>query len=553
MFRGALERFIADDEKLVRDVADSKRFIWLGSGISREQVPDLSSIMRRMLLGLRDRAQSGDERDIHHNALVQILSTYLNDELPRYRAQPDTWEPISTDPLRNVYSDVVGTRVGAKPGEYLLIEVAQLVDTYGDPNLQPGPIHQYLAILIAEGMVKHLASGNWDGLIEAALRDLTEKPEWLDVYVVADDRRAASGFAELAKFHGCAVLAHEDPETYLGKIIATRAQIGRFSTLAEFDHMRTWLAQRTEHDRSLILGLSVQDSDLLNVFTKAAEAHPWPWDSDRPAYVFAQPALRGEQLDVLENCYNGDFDEHRDAVIARSAFGHYAGAAVAALTWRSLTLKTLAILERAELDSAQIGHELSRGIDHLADEIPRRMGYSEGRLLDFLTGPYSSFVREYYGGRGFSGRYAVAVRGSLTHVAVDPTVPLLTSDLLACAMGFLGWGLHANRWNLAFEGTDDRARLALTRSTSAAVGVRVVRGAVEADEVLSSDDWVQSQDVRALVYMHDRPRSPQRSTSSRIGSRRRSGSRVEISWSDLTSDINSIDEAASRFLSVMGI
>lgn len=553
MFRGALERFVATDEKLVRDVADSKRLFWLGSGISRDQVPDLAMIMRVMLLELRDRARSGAEADIHRDALTEILSAHLQGELPRYKANPETWEPVSTEPLRNVYSDVIGTRVGNKPGEYLLLELAHLIETYGDSDLRPGPIHQYLAILIAEGMVTNLASGNWDGLVEAALRDLTATPEWLDVYVTGDDRRNEKGFARLAKFHGCAVLAREHPNTYLDRIIATRAQISRFSTRAEFEHMRTWLSQRTEQDRSIILGLSVQDSDLLNVFTKAAEAHPWQWDSDRPAYVFAQPTLRDGQLDVLDNCYNGDFNAHREAVIERSAFGHYAGPTIAALTWRALALKALAMLERADLSSEELADGLSRGLNHLAEEVPRRVGYDEGRLLEFLLGPYSDLVRDYFGGRNFPGRYAVALRGSLSHVATDPTVRLLTSDLLACAIGFLGWGLLSDHWKLAVHDSSGHPRLGLARAASSTVIVRIVRGAVEADEVLSSADWTAGEGDVALIYMHDRPRSSQRSTSSRMGSRRRTSNRMEISWRDLTSDAISINEASSRFLSVVGI
>lgn len=553
MFKGALERFTTVDDSLVRDVADSRRFVWLGSGISRDQVPDLVVIMRTMLLELRDRAYSGAEQEIHREALIGILERYLGEEVARYTANPQTWEPISTEPLRNFYSDVVGTRVGQKPSDYLLIEIAQLVKTYGAPDIRPGPIHYYLAILIAEGMLKHLASGNWDGLVELALSELTSTPEWLDVYVIAEDRRNERGFATLAKFHGCAVLALANPESYQDKIVATRAQISRFSSKTEFDHMRTWLAQLTEQDRSMVLGLSIQDSDLLNVFTKAAEAHPWRWDPDRPAYVFAQPKLRDEQLDVLENCYNGDFDEQRELIVERSTLGDYAGPVVAAITWRSLTLKTLGMLARAEIASPDIASELTQGIEQLAIEIPRRLGYSETRLLDFLVGPYSAMIRDYYGSRAFPGQYVVAVRGSLSHVATDPSVPLLANDLLACAIGFIGWGLATQKWDLALAGTGPDAKLELVKAPSASVGLRIVRGATDADEILKSPDWVHGDGHRAMLYMHDRPPSTNRSSSSRLGGRRRGGSRAEVWWRDLTADVDSMHEASDRLLSVVGV
>lgn len=553
MLRGALKRLRTLDERLVHDVAAGKRFVWLGSGISRDQVPDLARIMRAMLLELRDRAKLAVEGEDHREALMQILREHLTDEVPRYVADPHGWEPLSTETLRRSYSDVVGTRVSGKPGEYLLLEVAQLVQTYGNPDLRPGPIHYYLAILIAEGMVKHIASGNWDGLVEAAVRELTSTPEWLDVYVVADDRREENGFAQLAKFHGCAVLARERPSVYAPKIVATRAQISRFSSRDEFRHMRAWLAEWTERERSLILGLSVQDQDLLDVFTKAAEAHPWTWDQDQPAYVFAQPVLGADQLDVLENCYNGTFETHRGEIVDRSAFGHYAGPMIAALTWRAMNLKMQAMLERADISSAGFAAQLRDGIEQLAEEIPRRLGYSEKRLLEFLTGPYSRVVREYYGNRGFAGTYAVAFRGPLSHVAIDPAVPQLASDLLACAIGFIGWGYAAGHWELQLDRSADEARLSVLGGVEDAVGVRIVRGAVEADEVLKSPDWVHSEEACALLYMHDRPREPRRSSSSRIGSRRRPQNRTEVSWSELVIQTVTVEDVANRFKSVVGL
>lgn len=553
MFRDALRRLGTVDEGLVHDVADGKRFVWLGSGISREQVPDLADIMCAMLLELRDRAKLAPEGHEHRAALMGILEAHLAEEIPRYLADPQSWKPVSTEALRRSYSDVVGTRVGQKPSEYLLLEVAKLVQTYGDPKLRPGPIHYYLGILIAEGMVKHLASGNWDGLVETAVLELTSTPQWLDVYVVADDRRSESGFAQLAKFHGCAVLARERPDVYESKIVATRAQISRFSSREEFKHMRNWLAERTERERSLILGLSVQDQDLLDVFTKAAEAHPWDWDRDTPAYVFAQPALGTDQLDVLENCYNGTFEMNLTEIRDRSAFGHYAGPLIAALTWRALNLKMQATLARAEVSIATCA-ELRQGIEQLGEEIPRRLGYSEERLLEFLTGPYSRLVRDYYGNRGFPGTYAVALRGNLSHVATDPSAVLLASDLFACAMGFVGWGFAAGCWELQLgRSAGDEARLRLVGGNDRAVGVRFVRSALEADEILQSSDWVHAEEARALLYMKDRPREPRRSSASRLGSGRRLANRAEASWNELVDQASSVEDVADRFMSVVGL
>ena len=185
MIRKALRSLKQEHAALVGDVVDGRRFFWLGSGISRDQVPDLVAVMERVLLFLRDQAHTGPERAQHRDALLEVLGTYLPPEVARYEADEAGWQPADLEPLRQVYSEVLGVRVGDLPGEYLLMTAADLPNTYGAADLEPGVAHRLLAILIAEGVVKEIASGNWDGLVEAAVVELTGLPGLLDVYVSA--------------------------------------------------------------------------------------------------------------------------------------------------------------------------------------------------------------------------------------------------------------------------------------------------------------------------------------------------------------------------------
>lgn len=275
-------------EQLIDDVANGRRLIWLGSGISRDQVPDLVQLLARVLIFLRQRAGSGEADAAQHRAaLLEILEDNLPAERERYEADPMGWQPGDLESLRDRYSRVLGVGVEGKPTDYLLIDGAGLPELYGDAALQPGPTHLILAMLISEGCATQFASGNWDGLIEKALSEISASESLIDVYVDVDDPRNAHGHAEIAKFHGCAVLALAQPDRYRGKIIATNAQISKLHGDPAFEHMKDHLRDLTTRKRSLILGLSVQDSDLLAIFQGAASRSPWPWDPSHPAYLFA--------------------------------------------------------------------------------------------------------------------------------------------------------------------------------------------------------------------------------------------------------------------------
>lgn len=545
MLRQALRSLQHEHSALAGDVADGRRFVWLGSGISRDQVPDLVAVLERVLLFLRDSAQSGPERAEHRAALLQILTEHLPSEVDRYEADESGWTPEDLEPLRRVYSEVLGVRVGEHPGDYLLMTAADLPNTYGGPDLMPGPAHRLLAVLIAEGVLREIASGNWDGLIEAAVFELTGL-QLLDVYVSAEDAREGNSFAQIAKFHGCAVLARCDPSRYADKIIATRAQISRFDTHATFEHMRSALKERATKHRSLILGLSVQDHDLLAVFTRAAENHPWPWNPGHPAYVFAEPRLQNPQRDVLENGYGDEYDEHHAEIVAQSAFGTYAEPLLAGLVAQVLIQKLLGLLAQQTVVNGAIEDELADGIRRACALVMAAAGDNAERLLAFVTGQYAALVRQYLGHEA-DRRYVALARVSRIQISLDPTVTVTGADILAAALGLLGWGDRHRLWQVRSSPDSDSGIIQLVdRATGTVTQLAVVRGAREADAVLASSAWIADADRMALLYLHDKPRPATRSANSSLGRGRRLPSRFETCWADLTDHCSNTNDIAER-------
>lgn len=558
MVRKTIAFLAGSHSKLVADVADGKRFFWLGSGISRDRVPDVVAFVEAALLALRDLSCAGPDAPAHRTALLEILDSYLPGEHSRFDANDASWTPLQPEVLRESYSEVLAVRVDGKPSDYLLMEVADLANVYGSPALDPGPCHFLIAILVAEGMLKTMASGNWDALIEKAVLQVTGRTDVLDVYVAAEDARDAGEIAQLAKFHGCAVLAAKDPSRYADKIIATRAQISRFDNHASFRHMRDLLKERTTHFRSLVLGLSVQDHDLLSVFTKAAESQPWAWDEDHPAYLFAEPELNHSQEDVLENCYSSDFDAHRSEIKRRSTFGTYAQPLLAALVLEVLRLKMLSILARQTAVTPGLEAQLANGLDHVSAMVAISLGSEETRLLDFLMGAYADLLREYFGPRHFAPdmKYVVLARGTRLNIAQDPTITITGADLFALAIGLIGWGDLTGAWHARLETVAGRNMISIGPLRSPRSRLAIVKGPIEADGILASKAWATDGADMAILYMQDRPRAAARSRAGRLGAGRKPlGARVprraEVFWSDLIELAPDADQVAFRLFTAV--
>lgn len=541
--------------ELIDDIADGRRFVWLGSGISREQVPDLVELIRRVLLFLRDRAASSEpDAQVHRNALLEILNDHLSAEEPRYLASPEDWEPGDLDHLRESYSRILGVGVVGKPNDYLLIDGAALPNLYGNPALEPGPTHTLLAVLISEGVLPNLASGNWDGLVEKALETISGTRSLLDVYVDVNDPRSANGHAEIAKFHGCAVLTLTESARYRDKIIATSAQISRLHGDDTYAHMRDRLRHLTTSARSLVLGLSVQDSDLLAIFKAAANRSPWPWDSAHPAYLFAEPSVLPTQRDVLEVAYGDDFGRERPTILSRSALGTYAGPMTAAIVLEVLSAKFVAALRHHQGLPTDVYPVLEQGIHRLVLKIVATHGDSEASIAAFLLGGYADFLRSYFGLGTDAGTYIAFARGTRIRIGSDIATTAMGIDLLSAAVGLIGFGERTGRWRVALTEASRGTLVSISRPRAQTMmRLVVVRGAREAIAVMTTDDWIQGHGAMVLLQMDvGAPPSP-RSSAGRIGRGRASRARRELTWSEISDSIENLEDLMSRFETGIGL
>jgi hypothetical protein len=107
----------------------------------------------------------------------------------------------------------------------------------------------------------------------------------------------------LIKFHGCAVKAQGDPGQYRQWLVASNDQVAAFCTQANNQGLVTALTHIVGSKRTLMLGLSAQDSNIQGIFNKAANELTWQLGDPLPSYVFSEQELGMDQRSLLKNVY----------------------------------------------------------------------------------------------------------------------------------------------------------------------------------------------------------------------------------------------------------
>src|SRR5207245_6055267 len=142
-----------------------------------------------------------------------------------------------------------------------LWEGVDVVRTFGTTGPDYDCEHLCIGILALEGVVPEIASANWDGLIEAAVAELTNDAGGVvNVCVRSDDIRGPRLRSRLLKFHGCAVLAASDPSQYRGLLIGRQSQISDWPNDPAHAPIRLQLINLCDHpsnahDRIVCTGL----------------------------------------------------------------------------------------------------------------------------------------------------------------------------------------------------------------------------------------------------------------------------------------------------------
>ena len=543
---------------LLDDVSRGDRVLWVGSGVSRNQVPGLEPLLRKALTFLQTN-DTGAADDPHKRGLEGILGDYLPPELASYRRDPAGWSvPADLSDLVTSYSEILSVGIAGQEQDYLLWVAIDVRETYGSPAIEPGPEHWLISILIHEGVVSEIVTTNWDGLIERATKVSTGsgQPAALGIFMSNESFRTARGRCSLYKAHGCAVLARED-EVYRQYLVAQTADIAIWLSNPIYDGMVERLRALARTRKSLMLGLSVQDYNLMAQIAGASRDLPWNWDPNDPAYIFAEPAIQPSQRSVLQTVYREQYPPNRDAIASLSAAGMYSGLLLAALTLHVLIEKLRIGIDCAPVfaGSANVIESLCKGLERVESYLAEDAGGDIDRLVVLIRRGISSLVCRFFDpGTELVDDEYMPFYGNSLKAGVDEQFRQLDLPALSVAVGLLGLGYARNHWRLVIGtgGSLERGVIQLMSPhlpASSSPKVVITRDWRSTNALMATDLW--ATDPGELVVIQatgDQPAAMTRGVGGGIGSgRSRRRSRRQIWLSDLEPHVGSADALLGAF------
>jgi SIR2-like domain len=446
---------------LAEGVAAGKYAFWLGSGISLAAVPGLAELLRKALVFLQERVVVGEPDCPYKRALREVLEA--GDLSDADIAAIDLDQPVDGWPkledllnrLISSYSKVLEVAVdGEDEEDFLLWEAIDVRDTYANSSLQPDAEHMCLAILILEGAIPVAASANWDGLIEESLCRLNgDTNHVLRVLVHEDEFRLPAARCDLIKFHGCAVKAKANPKRYRKLLVARKSQLARWVQNPDYavavDRLTDLVATRP----TLMVGLSAQDANIQEIFSRAKEKLAWSWPSEATAIVFAEEKIGQDQQVILSLMYGTAYFPNRTDIASSARFGSYAKPLLLGLVLYTLAAKLsslIASLQRSSLNEADLA-ELQAGIHSLRDALGNvatgDFAAFTVRLIESAALVLATFRRGEPPTAG-SERYEPLSAQPIHLAEADPNVPVAALRNLAITASLLGKGAAEGSWKV---------------------------------------------------------------------------------------------------------
>jgi hypothetical protein len=348
--REVLAKFDTDFAAIAQAAENGEFALWVGSGISR-QAPNLGDLIERAFEFLRQKAI---------DPLTQAAFTLSLDEAvklagldpaklrPQYTAPFGSWAEKGqiVTALWDQYSDLLDIRIVGERGDYILWDAIDIRNAFAHPR-PPAATHLCIGILMMEGAVKTVASGNWDGFIEDAVARLSNGgPGILQVIVDPDHLREAPAQAKLLKFHGCVVYATKEPVTFRKYLTGSRTQITEWPDKPEFAPMVNAMIDVATNQKTMVLGLSIQDFNLQTIFSKAKQVHAWPWPCTphAPGHVFCGEQITKGQSNILKIVYGDAYDADSVAIQTAAHLRAWAEQVLIALVLKVLADKLVRLM-----------------------------------------------------------------------------------------------------------------------------------------------------------------------------------------------------------------
>lgn len=539
-----LERFGSSFSAFTAAFNEGQYVLWLGSGISRERVPNVDALLERVVEHLRSNIVDGDTDSEYRVALDEVLQLagLRSEELEAI----DFSIAVGEWPLRDRiipslvtnYSRVLDVLVGdGNPDDYLVWTGLDVPSTYGSPDLEPDVEHYCIAILMLEGLVASAVTANWDGLLEKALDELTPAfGSLVRVAVKPDDFRIVGPRIEVIKFHGCAVRARDEESEYRDLLIARESQISKWTEQPENRSMRKHLEVLYTDRLTLMLGLSAQDANLHTVFAGAIQDLARPWPASPPTVVLSEERLESYHRNLLKITYGSNHQGNAGAIGQSALLGAYGKPTLLALVLSSLTEK-LSFLIGHEIESIWGSAAVKRlqtdllglrdlAASHADPDSPETLEHSAimrfqreftARLIDVTNLALSVFRTGRMPIPG-SGRYEPLSDRPAAQAALNADFPSKEFGRLGVALALIGRGLTSGQWS-AVPGDSRAAGDGVVRLVTSQRNARVffVKDSTALTQLELEGSFGDSDEDVLIVIADEEPPAQTRSPRSRFG------------------------------------
>lgn len=558
--RATLAMLEGEKREIADGVANDQYVFWLGSGISRNRMPELRDVAKRVIVGLQARIVSGDPTCRFRKALNSVLAhaSLSPEEWDRIDLDrpPTGWPDFDTLAARlvNNYARMLNVPVHGERPDYILWDILNVAQVYADPAIEPDAEHLCLAALAIEGVVSNMPTANWDTLIERAATKLTGNLPVLRVVVSPAHLRLNPLRANLYKFHGCAQCAIDDEAQFRGLLVARSSQINGWATQNPViaAHLKQLIVTRP----TLMLGLSAQDSNIQGLFADAQTTMAWPWPSHPPAYAFSENALGADQEGLLENVYHGDYTpDSRAEMEAEALVQAYAKPLLLALYLYVLTAKLKKLVEIgipginvAERDKLHDGLEHARNIlaDHLSPDAANVTELVEhfGRTMSMLRSGQPPSPE--------NGIYVPLTNEPLNRMPADMGLPGSGLCQFAIANGLIGLGLARGHWTaMKADLADPTSGAMVLHGRSGSAKIYFAANA-QAAIMLGTNGLIAENEDAVIIHSHKNPPSMPRYPRRAPGRTGLSPTR-ETSVDELMAEGTDVEHMLDRFRSQVAL
>jgi hypothetical protein len=514
--------------EVAHGIAKGEYALWLGSGISRERVDDLRVVTRRVIDYLSEQARGEVGDGPFKRALGKALDYALT---PAEKAGvdqsvgPALWPNVGTivERLIGKYALLLDLRIAGKPSDHLVWDIVNVCNTYANDNLEPDCEHLAIAVLALEGVIPKVASANWDGLVEKAVASITNgNQDIVTVMVRADDIPGANGRTHLHKFHGCAVRARQNEGLYREYIVGRDQQITDWPNDPKFALMKNQLDGISVTYRTLMIGLSAQDSNIKDIFSAGRAMLKRAWPAHPPAYVFAGDELGAEQGTMIKSVYQDDYDSHQEDIEKGAKIPAYGKPLLCALTLSVLGQKfgTFIGLANAPLLPGPERKRVADGAMMVRDLIAALPGDSSDDKRNFITGLVAGIARNLAMFRGDNNALAKGVYGPvgtvpISQIANDPNLQNSSMPELAMFVGVAGLGMEVEGWTLSQPlGGPEAGSFSISTPASVAPQKVFVVSNNETVAKLVGDGILDESDMNTIVAICSAPMARRQTNSS---------------------------------------